>query len=132
MPRPRVFVARQLPETALEPLVERTQLEVWQQPTPPPREVLLAEAREAEGLLTLLTEKVDRQLIDQAPKLRVVSNMAVGFDNIDVGACSERGILVGNTPGVLTETTADLAFALMLAAARRLPEAITYVKEGRW
>jgi len=132
MPRPRVFVARQLPETALEPLVERTHLEVWKQPTPPPREVLLAEAREAEGLLTLLTEKVDRQLIDQAPKLRVVSNMAVGFDNIDVAACSERGIPVGNTPGVLTETTADLAFALMLAAARRLPEAIAYVTEGRW
>jgi glyoxylate reductase len=116
----------------LEVLTGRAELRVWPKDFPPPREQLLKEAREMDGLLTLLTDRVDRQLIEQAPKLRVVSNFAVGFDNIDVQACSERGIAVGNTPGVLTETTADLAFALMLAAARRIPEGIDFVRAGKW
>ncbi|MER3485756.1 MAG: D-glycerate dehydrogenase, partial [Chloroflexota bacterium] len=85
-----------------------------------------------EGLLTLLTDRVDRELLAQAPRLRAVSNMAVGYDNIDVAACTARRIPVGHTPGVLTETTADFAFALLMAAARRIPEAIDYVRAGKW
>jgi lactate dehydrogenase-like 2-hydroxyacid dehydrogenase len=86
-----------------------------------------------EGLLALLTDRVDEELLDAAgPQLKVVSNFAVGFDNIDVPACTRRGIPVGNTPGVLTETTADLAFALLMAVARRLPEAYDYVRADRW
>jgi lactate dehydrogenase-like 2-hydroxyacid dehydrogenase len=93
---------------------------------------LIDEAREAEGLLCLLTDNVDAALLDAAPKLRAVSTMAVGYDHIDVDAATARGIVVANTPGVLTETTADMAFALLLAAARRLPEAERAVREGRW
>ena len=118
MAKPRVFVTRRLPGTALARLAAETEMHLWEGELPPPREVLLAEAREAEGLLTLLTDRVDRELLAQAPRLRAVSNMAVGYDNIDVAACTERCIAVGNTPGVLTETTADFAFALLMAAAR--------------
>ncbi len=132
MAKPRVYVTRRLPGTALERLAAETDLRLWEGELPPPREVLLAEAREAEGLLTLLTDRVDRELLVQAPRLRAVSNMAVGYDNIDVAACSERRIAVGNTPGVLTETTADFAFALLMAAARRVVEADAFVRAGRW
>ena len=94
---------------------------------------MLAHAQGVHGLLTLLTDRVDDELLDAAgPQLKVVANLAVGFDNIDVPACTRRGIPVGNTPGVLTETTADLAFILMMAAARRLKEGIDYVREDRW
>lgn len=132
MARARVFVARKLPGTALERLGAETEMRLWEDPLPPPRETLLAEAREAEGLLTLLTDRVDEELLGVAPRLRAVSNMAVGFDNIDVPACTARGVLVGNTPGVLTETTADFAFTLLMAAARRVVEADAYVRAGRW
>jgi glyoxylate reductase len=98
----------------------------------PARAELLERARDCEGLLTLLTERVDEELLEACPKLRVVSNMAVGVDNIDVEACRARGIVVGHTPGVLTEATADFAFALLLAAARRIAEADAYVRAGRW
>lgn len=87
---------------------------------------------QAEGLLTLLTISVDASLLERAPKLRVVSNMAVGVDNIDVRACTQRGIPVGNTPGVLTESTADLTMAILLAVARRIPEASQDARQGRW
>ncbi len=132
MPGPRVFVARKLPGNALERLAAHTEMRLWEDEMPPPREVLLAEAREAEGLLTLITDRVDPELLDHAPKLRAVSNMAVGFDNIDVAACTARRIPVGNTPGVLTDTTADFAFALLMAAARRIIEADAFVRAGKW
>lgn len=132
MAKPRVFVTRRLPGTALERLAAETEMHLWEGELPPPREVLLAEAREAEGLLTLLTDRVDRELLARAPRLRAVSNMAVGYDNIDVEACTERRIAVGNTPGVLTETTADFAFALLMAAARRVVEADAFVRAGKW
>ena len=106
---------------------------VWPGELPPSRDQLLASVAGCHGILTLLTDRVDEALLDAAgPQLRVVSNFAVGFDNVDVVACTARGVRVGNTPGVLTETTADLAFALLLAAARRLPEAMANVREGRW
>jgi glyoxylate reductase len=105
---------------------------VWEAELPPPREVILREARDADGLLSLLTDRVDAELLDLCPRLRVVSNYAVGFDNIDIPAATARGIPVGNTPGVLTETTADFAFTLLLAAARRVVEGVDYVRAGRW
>ncbi len=132
MSGPRVFVARRLPGNALERLAAQTEMRLWEGELPPPRETLLAEAREAEGLLTLLTDRVDTELLGIAPRLRAVSNMAVGFDNIDVPACTARGILVGNTPGVLTDTTADFAFALLMAAARRVVEGDAFTRAGKW
>ena len=132
MSNPRVFVTRRLPGNALPVLAARTQMDLWPEEMPPPREEMIRHARECEGLLTLVTDPVNRELLDQAPKLRVVSNMAVGYDNIDVAACTERGVAVGNTPGVLTDATADLAFALLMAVARRLPEAREFVLAGRW
>ena len=132
MSGPRVFVGRRLPGAALERLAAQADMRLWEGELPPPRETLLAEAREAEGLLTLLTDRVDSELLAIAPKLKAVSNMAVGFDNIDVPACTARGILVGNTPGVLTDTTADFAFALLMAAARRVVEADAFTRAGRW
>jgi lactate dehydrogenase-like 2-hydroxyacid dehydrogenase len=131
--RPRVLVTRRIPDAGLAMLREATDVDLWEGDEPPPRDELLARVRGVDGLLSLLTERVDEELLDAAgPGLRVVANLAVGFDNVDVEACARRGIAVGNTPGVLTETTADLAWALMLAAARRLPEAERYVREGRW
>lgn len=128
----RVFVTRMLPGDALVRLAEQTEMRLWEEEIPPPREVLLAEAHNADGLLTLLTDRVDQELLDQARALRAVSNYAVGFDNIDVAACTARGIPVGNTPGVLTDTTADFAFALLMAGARRVVEGDAYVHAGRW
>jgi glyoxylate reductase len=130
--RPRVFATRQLPGEALERLSRHVDLRVWEEPLPPPREALLEAAREAEGLLTLLTDRVDEGLLSSAPRVRVVSNVAVGYDNIDVAACTARRIAVGNTPGVLTETSADFAFALLMALARRVAEADAYVRAGKW
>src|SRR5215212_7179953 len=132
MARPRVYVARVIPEEGLAPVREATECRIWDGELPPPREVLLREVAEVEGLLCLLTDRIDEELLDAAPRLKVVSQMAVGVDNIDVAACTRRGIPVGNTPGVLTETTADLAWALLMAAARRLPEGDHYVRAGRW
>jgi lactate dehydrogenase-like 2-hydroxyacid dehydrogenase len=132
-PRPRVFVARRLPEEGLAPLAKALEVDLWPDELPPPRATLLDRVRGVDGLLALLTDRVDDELLDAAgPGLRVVSNFAVGFDNIDVPACTRRGVPVGNTPGVLTETTADLAWALLMAAARRLPEGYDYVRAGRW
>ena len=131
--RPRVLVTRRIPEAGLERVRVATNMDLWTDELPPPREVLLERVRGIEGLLSLLTDRVDDELLDAAgPDLRVVSNFAVGHDNIDVAACARRGVAVGNTPGVLTETTADLAWALLMAAARRLPEAAAYVRDDRW
>jgi lactate dehydrogenase-like 2-hydroxyacid dehydrogenase len=131
--RPRVFVARRLPEEGLSLLSEATDMDLWEDELPPPRDVLLERVRGVDGLLSLLTDRVDDELLDAAgPGLRVVSNFAVGYDNVDVPACTKRGIPVGNTPGVLTETTADLAFALLMAAARRVVEGADYVRAGKW
>ena len=128
----RVFVTRRLPGGALDRLSAEHDVEVWPGPLPPPREDLLARAPELEGLLSLLTDPVDAELIAAAPKLRAISNYAVGVDNIDVEAATARGIPVGNTPGVLTDTTADLAMALMLGMGRRLVEGDAYVRRGEW
>lgn len=131
--RPRVFVARRIPDSGLRLVEAACDAAVWPDEIPPTRAQLLEAVEGCAGILTLLTERIDDELLERAgPGLRVVSNYAVGFDNVDVPACTRRGIAVGNTPGVLTETTADLAFALLLAAARRLPEGDRYVRAGRW
>ena len=129
---PRVFVTRQLPGGALERLTAEHDVEIWPERLPPPRAELLARAPELEGLLSLLTDPVDTELMDAAPGLRAISNYAVGVDNVDVEAATERGIPVGNTPDVLTESTADLALALMLGIARRLAEGEAFVHAGEW
>ncbi|HYU48319.1 MAG TPA: D-glycerate dehydrogenase [Candidatus Limnocylindria bacterium] len=131
--RARVFLSRRIPEDGLRLIVDGCDATVWPDELPPPRDALLAAVAGCDGILTLLTDLVDDELLDAAgPQLRVVSNYAVGFDNVDVPACTRRGIPVGNTPGVLTDTTADLAFALLMAAARRLPEGDRYVRAGNW
>jgi len=132
MTKPHVFVTRQLPQATLEPLAAICNLEVWEDHLPPPYSLIAEKAKTLDGLLCLLTDKIDANLIDNAPNLKVISNMAVGYDNIDVPSATQRGIPVGNTPGVLTETSADFAFALLMAVARRIPEAQQYVKDGQW
>jgi len=127
-----VFVTRQLPGEALDRLVAKHDVEIWPDRLPPPRSELMARAPELEGLLSLLTDPIDAELIDAAPKLRAISNYAVGVDNVDVEAAAARGIPVGNTPDVLTDSTADLAIALMLAAGRRLAEGEAFVRAGEW
>jgi glyoxylate reductase len=126
------FVTRALPGPALDRLASVHDVDVWPERLPPGREQLTARAAGAEGLLSLLTDPVDAALIEACPKLRAISNYAVGYDNIDLSAASARGIAVGNTPDVLTDATADLTFALLLAAARRLPEAVASVAAGDW
>jgi len=130
--KPKVYVTRRIAQKALDMIAQATEMEVWEEEQPPPREVVLSQVRDVEGLLPLLTDRIDGQVMDAAPKLRVISNYAVGCDNIDVSAATQRGIAVGNTPGVLTDTTADLAFTLLMATARRIPEGTRYVREGRW
>jgi glyoxylate reductase len=128
----RVFVTRALPGGAINRLAAEHDVEVWPERLPPPREQMLARVHEVEGLLALLTDRVDAELMDAAPNLRAISNYAVGVDNIDVDAATARGIPVGNTPGVLTDTTADLAVALMLGIGRRLVDGDAYVRRGEW
>ncbi len=132
MRRPRIFVARGLPGRAMEFLAEQADVDVWPEEMPPSPEALAERAAGCDGALTLLTDRVDAALLDAAPGLLVVSNMATGFDNVDVAAASERGVLVTRTPGVLAETTADFAFALLMAAARRVVEGDRYTRAGRW
>ncbi len=130
---PAVFLTRRIPEQARALLDAAADVRAWDREEPPvPRDVLYDAVAEAEGLYCLLTDAVNAELLAAAPRLRAVSTMAVGYDNIDVAACTRRGIPVCNTPGVLTEATADLAFALLMAAARRVPEAERYLREGRW
>jgi glyoxylate reductase len=111
---------------------ESCDAEIWLDPLPPPAAVLKQKIAACAGLVSLLTDKIDAELLDGAPRLKVVSNFAVGFNNIDVKSCTERGICVGNTPGVLTDATADMAFCLLIAAARRVVEGHQYTLAGKW
>jgi glyoxylate reductase len=128
----RCFVTRRLPGTAVDRLAAVHEVEVWPERLPPRPPELRARAAESEGLLTLLTDRVDAELIAGSPHMRAISNYAVGVDNVDVDAATARGIPVGHTPDVLTETTADLAVALMLGIARRLAEGDRLVRAGAW
>jgi glyoxylate reductase len=131
--KPKVFVTRLIPDEGLEQVQAVCRADVWQEELPPPQEVLLERVRGVDGLLSLLTDPVDGALMEAAgPGLKVISNYAVGYDNIDVAAATGRGIPVGNTPGVLTDTTADFSFTLLMAAARRVVEGDKFVRAGRW
>lgn len=132
MAKPKVFVARKMAQEALDMIADATEMELWEDELPPPHDVLLNKVKDIDGLLSLLTDKVDAELMDAAPRLKIVSNMAVGFDNINVPEATKRGILVGNTPGVLTETTADFAWALIMATGRRVAEGDRWTKSGKW
>ena len=133
MPQPRVFVTRMIPDKALDLIRPACDLVVWEDELPPPYETLRRETAEADGLLCLLSDRIDADLIQAArPRLKVISQMAVGVDNIDMRAATAAGIPVGYTPGVLTDTTADFAFALLMAAARRIGEGERWVRAGRW
>jgi glyoxylate reductase len=133
MTKPYVFITRKLPDEVVEPLSTLAHIEMWpSEDEVVPRDLLLEQAAQANGLLTMLSDQIDEELFEIAPKLQVVANLAVGYDNIDVIAARKRGIIVCNTPDVLTETTADLTFALLMTTARRIVEADRYVREGHW
>ncbi len=126
----RIYLTREIPEKGIAMLEEEHEVDVYRGDEPPAKQEIIEHVNDAEGLLCLLTDPVDREVLDAAPNLRAISTYAVGYDNIDIGEATRRGIPVGNTPGVLTETTADLAWALLMAAARRIPEGDDMVRRG--
>ena len=131
--KPRVFVTREIPAAGLDKVREACDAEVWLEPLPPTRDTLLQRVSGCEGVLSLLTEKVDAEFMDAVgPQLKVISNFAVGYNNIDIDEATRRGIRVGNTPDVLTDATADMAFALLISASRRIVEGQDYIRAGRW
>ncbi len=132
MEKPKVYVTREIPERGLKIIRERFDAEVWSEYAPPPKQVIIEKARNIDALVSLLSDKIDAEVFDAAPNLKIVSQLAVGFDNIDVQEATKRGIYVTNTPGVLTETTADFAWALLMAVARRVVEADKYIRSGKW
>ncbi len=133
MTKPRVFITRRIPAAGLDLILEHCEANIWEDELPPPKERLLEEVRGVQGLLSLLTDPIDEEVMDAAgPSLKVISNHAVGVDNVDVAAATARHIPVGHTPGILTETTADFAFGLLLAAARRIVEGDSCVRRGGW
>jgi glyoxylate reductase len=132
MSRPKVFVSRRIPDEGLNAIRAACDVDLWPDQLPPHADELLRRVKDCDGLVSLLTDRIDGALLDAAPKLKVVSNYAVGFNNVDVPACTTRGVCVGNTPGVLTDATADIAVTLMLAAARCIGESAADAKNGKW
>jgi len=132
MPKPKVYVTRMLPERGMKIIKEHFDTEVWPEYAPPPKEVIIRKAANVDALVSLLSDKIDAEVFNAAPKVKIVSQLAVGFDNIDLKEATKRGIYVTNTPEVLTDTTADFAWALLMAIARRVVEADKYVREGKW
>ena len=132
MAKARVFATHRLFEPARKILQEHCEVEYWEKAERPPREEVLRQVKDKEALVCLLTEKVNDELLQAAPKLKIAANVAVGFDNIDVVACTKRGVVATNTPGVLDETTADLAWTLLMAVARRLLEGDGLARSGNW
>jgi glyoxylate reductase len=131
--KPKVYLTRKLSDEIIARLENVCEVSMWQEENlPVPREVLEHEIQEVDGLFCLLTEKIDAPLLEKAKNLKIIANMAVGYNNIDIDAATVKKITVTNTPGVLTETTADLTFALMMATARRLVEASDYLRQGNW
>lgn len=132
MTKPKIFSTHPLFEAARAMLDENFEMEYWTQRERPTRQDLVARIRDKEGLICLLTERINDELLAAAASLRIVANVAVGFDNIDVAACTRRGVVVTNTPGVLDETTADFAWTLLTAVARRLVEGDQLARSGTW
>lgn len=127
-----MFVTREIPERGLRTIKEQFDAEVWPEYAPPPKKVIIQKAAEVDALASLLSDKIDSEVFDASPNLKIVAQLAVGYDNIDVKEATKRGIYVTNTPGVLTETTADFAWTLLMAVARRVVEADKYVRSGKW
>lgn len=132
MSKPKVFVTRAIPDAGLDMVRDAAEVNVWPEQLPPPKSVIIEQVRDCEGLLCLLTDPIDADVIAAGEKLKVISNYAVGYNNIDVQAATARGIHVGNTPGVLTDTTADMAWALLMSVARRIVEGDNYVRARKW
>lgn len=132
MGKPKIYITRRIPAVGLERVLAETDATLWEGALPPPKEEILRQVAGCDGLLCLLTDPIDAEVMDAAPTLKVIAQMAVGYDNIDIAAATARGIPVGNTPGVLTETTADFAWALLMATARRIGDGQRYIREGRW
>lgn len=131
--KPKVYVTRMIPKDILTEIQEICEVKIWLEPdVPVPRDILEKEIAEVEGLYCLLTESIDASLLEKGKHLRIVSNMAVGYNNIDVQEATRRGIMITNTPGVLTETTADLTFALLMMTARRMEESTQFLRKGEW
>ncbi|UCF58634.1 MAG: D-glycerate dehydrogenase, partial [Candidatus Bathyarchaeota archaeon] len=130
MQKHKVFVTREIPERGLWIIKKRFDAEVWIDSAPPPKQVIIQKAVKVDALATLLTDKIDAEVFDVAPNLKIIAQFAVGYDNIDMKEATKRGIYVTNTPGVLTETTADFAWALLMAVARRVVEADKYIRAG--
>lgn len=132
MTRPRLFITRKIPEAGIALLKDRFDIEVWPEYSPTPRKVLLEKIGAVDAMVTLLSDKIDAAALDLAPRLKIISQYAVGYDNIDVKAAAERGVMVTNTPEVLTDASADFAWALLMAVSRRVVEADKYVRSGQW
>ncbi|MFD2045160.1 2-hydroxyacid dehydrogenase [Ornithinibacillus salinisoli] len=133
MKKPRIYITRKIPGETMTELSSNFDIRMWNhEETPVPREVLLEEAKNANGIVCMLTDNIDHKLLESAPNLQIIANMAVGYDNIDVEVAKEKGVIVTNTPNVLTETTADLTFALLMATARRIVEASNYIRDDNW
>jgi glyoxylate reductase len=132
MPKPKIYVTRMLPERGLNIIKEHFDTEVWPEYAPPLKNTIIEKAKNVDALVSLLSDKIDAEVFDKTPKLRIVSQLAVGFDNINIPEATKRGIYVTNTPEVLTDTTADFAWALLMALARRVVEADKYVRTGQW
>ena len=132
MSKPKVYVTREIPERGLKMIKEHFDAEMWPEYAPPPKEVIMEKVRSVDALASLLSDTINAEVFDAAPKLKIVAQFAVGFDNVDVKEATRRGIYVTNTPGVLTETTADFAWALLMAVARRVVEADRHVRTGQW
>ncbi|RDW21004.1 2-hydroxyacid dehydrogenase [Oceanobacillus chungangensis] len=133
MEKKRIYITRKLNEAVLAPYADLFEIRMWgKEEEPVPRDILLKEVKDIDGLFCMLSDKIDEELLQHAHNLKVVSNLAVGYDNIDLEAASEHGVIATNTPDVLTETTADLGFALLMATARRIVEANHYIKTNKW
>ncbi len=132
MAKPKVYVTRELPERGLSAIKNHFEAEVWPEYAPPPKKTIIEKVKDVEALVPLLSDKIDAEVFNAAPKLKIVSQLAVGFDNIDIPEATKRGIYITNTPEVLTDTTADFSWALLMAAARRVAEADRYVRNGKW
>jgi glyoxylate reductase len=132
MTKPKIYVTRELPERGLKVIKQFFDAEVWPEFAPPPKKVIIEKAKSVDALATLLSDKIDAEVFNAAPKLKIVSQLAVGFDNIDLVEATKRGIYVTNTPEVLTDTTADFAWALLMAVARRVVEGDKYIRSGQW
>ena len=129
---PKIFVCRPIPERGLAKLRALADLNVWPGELPPLRGDILANVADCDGIVSLVTDRIDAAVMDAAPRLKAISNVAVGYDNVDWRAAQARNLIVTNTPGVLTETSADMVFALLMAAARRIPESVDYARSGQW